>query len=160
MKKYSIAIGILLAACAIASPLYAKGPPREVVISGPGIEGEIVVRDTSRLENLGMAGLMVIPESIGMPSGTGPGYTLIRDGWDEARYYPDLSGAPGYVYYVGLLNGSAEYDGHWFAATPAGDAAMRRILAAHGITFDAAGYHVSAPSQLQPLKPFQEHHVL
>ena len=155
MKRRLIIVGVMLVMLVMVNTVVAKGPPREVVITGPGIEGELVVRDTARLEHLGIVGLMVIPESIGMPSHTGPGYTLVRDGWDKARYYPDLSGGPGYVYYVGLINGWSEYDGHWFAATPEGDAEMRSLLATQGIRFDAAGYYVSTPSQVRPFSPFQ-----
>jgi len=50
------------------------------------------------------------------------------------HYYPQSGGSGGYVYYDGLLNGSSEYDGNWFTASPEGDAAFRSLLTAQEAT--------------------------
>jgi len=68
------------------------------------------------------------------PARSGPAYEVDRDGWDHLLYYPGVAGAPGAVYYEGLYNGSSEYDHHWYAVPPEQDAALRRVLAAQGLT--------------------------
>jgi hypothetical protein len=45
--------------------------------------------------------------------------------FDQLHYYPYT----GYVYYDGLVNGSSEYDGKWYAATPSAEEPFRAALA-------------------------------
>ena len=40
------------------------------------------------------------------------------------HYYPYA----GYVYYDGLVEGSSEYDGNWYAANPSAEAPFRNVL--------------------------------
>ena len=68
------------------------------------------------------------------PARSGPAYEVDRDGWDHLLYYPGVEAAPGVVYYEGLYNGSSEYDYQWFVVPPEQDAALRRVLAAEGLT--------------------------
>jgi hypothetical protein len=121
----------------------AKGPADRITIIGPGLNGEVVIQDRATLDALSMAALEDflapvpdIPESLGF------GYELTRfykvdDNryipFDRATYYPDRSGQGGYVLYQGIVNGSSGYDGRWFAAHPASDAVMRRVLADNGV---------------------------
>lgn len=60
-------------------------------------------------------------------------YVLTRDNWDLVRYYPHPRGRRGTLYDAGLLTGTSAHDAHWFAPTPAGERALRRLLARHGI---------------------------
>ena len=68
------------------------------------------------------------------PARSGPSYEVNRDDWDHLRYYPGAGGAPGVVYYEGLYNGASEYDRQWFVVPPERDVALRRALAAEGLT--------------------------
>ncbi|MCZ2099888.1 MAG: hypothetical protein LC121_27220, partial [Anaerolineae bacterium] len=49
--------------------------------------------------------------------------------FDAVRYYPNPDGGRGYVNYLGIINGSSEYDGKWFRANAAGEAALRAVIA-------------------------------
>jgi hypothetical protein len=57
--------------------------------------------------------------------------------FDEVRYYPGPAG--GLVHYLRIVNGAGPYDGKWYRATPAGDAAMRALLASNGVDLEAPG---------------------
>jgi hypothetical protein len=48
--------------------------------------------------------------------------------WDSLRYYPNTTNGRGYVFYVGLLNGSSEYDGHWFYAVSSSETVFQKIV--------------------------------
>jgi sugar lactone lactonase YvrE len=131
---------------AVLAPLHgpaeAKGPADRITITGPGLAGELVIEDRATLDALSMGGLenfrLTLHE---IPANPGPGYELTRyykDGdrfwpFDRVRYYPDLSGTKGYVFFIGIVNGSSDYDGKWFAASPPADRILRQTLAANGV---------------------------
>lgn len=128
---------MLVAACALAVLLptitLAKGTPLAVSITGPGLPGPISVSDPLAMPALGILGIMQVETPIVPPADLGAGYELQRDDFDRVRYYPDPHGSWGYVFYVGIINGSSEYDGHWYRASTVGDATMRCIMEAHGV---------------------------
>lgn len=113
----------------------AKGPFSKITVRGGELTSEIEVTDPALL---GFGSLMSIPNALNpAPQVTGEGYLITRYGqdsngqyiaWDSLRYYPAAANGRGYVYYVGLINGSSEYDGHWFNAVPSGETAIREIL--------------------------------
>lgn len=131
---------LLLTPCAIL----AKGIPTHVMIYGPGLPGRVDITDPSRLSLLGTAGLEQVPTTIPAPPVTGPGYEIERGGFDRVRYYPDPAGGRGFVYYVGIINGSSEYDGHWYYASAGGEQALRSILTEYGVRL--AGTLASSPT--------------
>jgi hypothetical protein len=49
--------------------------------------------------------------------------------FDQVRYHPDPEGGRGYLFYVGIVNGSSEYDGKWFRSSEAGEAVLIDVLA-------------------------------
>jgi len=49
--------------------------------------------------------------------------------FDRLRYYGDVAGSAGYVYYEGLIEGRSEYDGHWYFARPGVSAALEEAEA-------------------------------
>ena len=133
--------------CALALMLITTGlalawpeePFAKIEFSGPGISGVATVTDAELLAPLTITGFMDFSRSIPAPENPGEGYELHRyfqnrDGtywdFDRVRYYPDASGGRGYVFYEeGLGYGPAHNAGHWFYATPEGEAAMQRLLA-------------------------------
>jgi len=120
----------------------AAGWARYVTLTGPGLPEPIVVCGAAA-HPFSMTALMVMrsrsstpPASVDFPSvvaGTHLVYVLTRDNWDLVRYYPHPRGRRGALYYAGLLTGTSAHDAHWFASTPAGERALRRLLARHGI---------------------------
>ena len=130
-----LAVGMLLGAPAAL----AKGPPDKAVISGPGIAGEIAVTDAAALSDMGLGALEDFQRPLDAPPQTAAGYQIdrfFRSGetfqpFDRVVYYPPARGERGRIFYAGMAvvgYGSSEYDGKWFQATTAGDAAMQALL--------------------------------
>jgi hypothetical protein len=141
MKRYVVAVfAVLITAALLAqfSAAHAKGPADRIVISSPLLAEDMVLTDRDTLVQISMANLENFEAgSIEAPAGLTAGYTLDRQfeespgkfrSFDRVVYYADPGGDLGYVFYEGIVNGSSEYDGRWFRARPAGDAAMRMII--------------------------------
>ncbi len=128
---------LIAAVCALAALLpgatLAKGDPLAVSITGPGLPAPILVTDPLAMPAFGILGFMQVDTPIVPPGDLGLGYELQRDDFDRVRYYPDPHGSWGYVFYVGLINGSSGYDGHWYRASTVGDVTMRCVMEAHGV---------------------------
>jgi hypothetical protein len=139
MRRYwgilLLVVGVLLG----VSPVLAKGPPDKAVISGPGITGEVAITDAATLADMGLGSLEDFQSPLNAPSQTAAGYQIdrfFRNGgtfqpFDRLVYYPPASGERGRIFYAGMAvvgYGSSDYDGKWFRATAAGDAAMQRLL--------------------------------
>ncbi len=132
---FAVALAMALMAISLAS---AKGSFTTVVIMGLGTGELRIVSDP------GLEGFFALSDfTNGSKEATNPGstfadsYELTRIGEgedrrlfaiDRLRYVPPGSEEHGYIFYEGLINGSSEYDGRWFLATPAGDEVMKRIL--------------------------------
>lgn len=148
---------VLLVAVPVA---YAKGPPSLVTISGPGIQEPIEITDPPLLEAFAFYQFNNLELRTDPPANPGAGYTITRyvpreNGgelmpWDSLTYYP-RRGAPGLIYFNGLNPsiGTTEGQGQWYLATPAGDAAMQRILAAQS---KAPASRAFGPRQAHPLQ--------
>jgi len=115
----------------------AKGTFAKITVSGDGLASEVEVTDPALL---GFGSLMAIPNALDpAPQVTGEGYLITRYeqdsnskyiAWDSLRYYPNVANGHGYVFYIGLINGSSEYDGHWFYAVSDGEVAFQKIVSA------------------------------
>jgi len=111
---------------------FAKGEFDYIVIKGPGITGDISATNPELTQDFFIFADFSQGE-IPPPSDPGQGYQIVRmivkgssaDPFDQLHYYPYT----GYVYYDGLVNGSSEYDGKWYAANPAAEAPFRAVLA-------------------------------
>jgi hypothetical protein len=125
---------------ALASILFfnialAKGGFDYIAIKGPGIIGEIDVTQAALTADY-FAFADFSQGEIPPPANPGQGYQIVRiyvefeDSkpsdlpFDELHYYPYT----GYVFYDGLVEGSSEYDGKWYAADPAAEAPFRGVL--------------------------------
>lgn len=116
----------------------AKGPPQHIRIDGPGLAEPLEITESAKLEALGMASLEDFFSSVPDPGALASVYLLTRsyqDGdrmvpFDQVLFAPGPPGGPGYVYYVGIINGWSEYDGKWFRATGAGTQALEGLLEA------------------------------
>lgn len=132
---------VLLASLLITQAALAKGPPQKITISGGDLLHEIeITGDEAMLNALAMMSLEDYrtltpdaPENI-----SGDGYLITRYyevssgrfvAFDEVRYFPDPDGGRGYLNYVGIVNGSSEYDGKWFRPSASGEAALQSLLA-------------------------------
>jgi len=116
----------------------AKGNFSYVTIDGPGLTDELNVTDPALTSDFFVfADFTKGP--IDTPADPGEGYEITRvyietiDGKPEAQAFDQLLYFPyaddGYVYYVGLSDGSSEYDGKWFVANPVANEPFRAALA-------------------------------
>jgi hypothetical protein len=131
MKKSTalfLALGLLIPALTVL----AKGGFDYITVEGPGITGEITITNPALTQDF-FAFADLSKGSIEAPADPGQGYEVTRvyvvdnrgQPFDKLHYYPYT----GYVYYDGIVNGSSEYDGKWYAADPAAEAPFRDALA-------------------------------
>lgn len=116
----------------------AKGDFTYIVVKGPGIQGEINMTNPKLTSDFFVFADFTRGD-IPSPADPGEGYEITRvyvetindkptaNAFDQLLYFPYKD--DGYVYYVGLAEGSSEYDGKWFVANPAADAPFRAALA-------------------------------
>jgi hypothetical protein len=130
---------VCVALLLLAPPVYAKGPPDKIVISGPGLNESVTITELSVLQHLGLGALEDFGQRIDPQPQRPGGYQidrLVRQGasywtFDRLTYYPPAPGERGVIFYAGLRavsGGSSEYDGQWFYATPTGDTSMTRLV--------------------------------
>ena len=150
MKKcYLTAITLGLASMLLSAHLaLAKGPWGKVEISGEGLSGVVEITDSQLLDELSLGIFQDLQlGSIPPPEVVGGGYKMLR-GWDNEQgvftafdlvhYYLDPAGGAGYLYYDGLVNGSSEFDRHWYRVTRQGEAAIQGFFADHDVPVDIA----------------------
>ena len=127
---------VLILAFVFLSPalvVLAKGQFDYIEVKGPGITGDIVITDPALTEDF-FAFADFSAGSIPAPADAGQGYDIVRvyivdekdQPFDQLEYYPYT----GYVHYIGLAEGTSEYDGKWYIANPAADAPFRAALKA------------------------------
>ncbi len=125
----------LLALALMFTTARADGGFDYIAVKGPGIIGEIDVTQAALTEDYFVFADFT-QGSIPAPANPGQGYQIVRlyvvfeddkprnVPFDELHYYPYT----GYVYYVGVVDGTSEYDGKWYAANPAAEAPFRGVL--------------------------------
>ena len=131
MKKIMF---LCLALCLLipAVTVLAKGNFDYITIKGPGITGEINVTNPALTEDF-FAFANLSQGAIEPPADPGQGYQVVRvyvvndkdQPFDQLHYYPYT----GYVFYDGVVDGSSEYDGKWYAANPSAQEPFRAALA-------------------------------
>lgn len=166
MKKRPVFAGLLIIVMILVAGalepsrvIEAKGPPNAITISGPGLLGVVEIDDAELLQNLGFAGLEDLDNMLDAPPEVvGPGFHIYRLGMDmtnggalepyeELMYYPDAAGGTGYVHYLGILNGTMQYDDHWFVPHTQSEQDLLRLLMDQG----AQLVHVSQESEDLPI---------
>lgn len=133
-------LGLLLASALSVS---AKGPADFVEIQLPGQEEPIRVEDPKLVEVLSTARFEAFGEAITTPKDVGYGVVMTRyfihkggkeAPFDRVVYFSDEGGGPGYALYLGILGGSSEQDGEWFAVSEVGEKALQTVLEAEAGT--------------------------
>jgi len=126
----------------------AKGPPGKLVISGPGLKGELVITDPVLLDHFWMSKFIDFDNQIDEPRGIKDGYEITRyypvgtglKAIDKFVYYPHPGGEGGSIFYEGIIDkmfiyGGSPFDGQWYNVTEEGDPVIRKILGEHGVRF-------------------------
>jgi len=137
VKKHITIIFILVVFISIM-PVLAKGEFDYLVVKGPGIQGEINVTNPELTGDFFIFADFTLGEIL-PPADPGEGYEITRvyvvtindkptaKAFDQLIYFPYAD--DGYVYYVGLADGSSDYDGKWFVANPSANTPFRATLA-------------------------------
>lgn len=145
-KRY---FAILIAILWLAFPMtvFAKELGM-LTISGPGIKGELSLNNLGQLNKLMGAGFLDQENMISKaPENLGEGYTITAhlnlDGkltpFVKFVYYPVEQGQPGYVNYIGRLDGtSLRTVNQWGKLSLSADNAFREVLTANNITLQSA----------------------
>ncbi|MCK6539112.1 MAG: hypothetical protein L6Q26_03550 [Anaerolineales bacterium] len=135
MKRLSL----LLVALSLFIPsaiVLAQGGFDYLTVKGPGITGEINITNPALTQDF-FAFADFTRGEIPPPADPGQGYEIVRvyvetvddkptaRPFDQLHYYPYT----GYVFYDGLVEGSSEYDGKWYAANPSANEPFRAALA-------------------------------
>lgn len=132
-RTYGMSLG-LFALLLFSSAALAKGVPTEVEITGPGIATPIRETNPLALPALSLDGFMETSTMVAPPADDTPAYEMTRDGGERVRFYPNLRGNFGIIFYIGDPGRiGTEFDNHWYRATGSGDAVFRAVLAMHGI---------------------------
>jgi hypothetical protein len=133
MKK-TVLLLVVLITIFVPSLALAKGDFAYITVSGQGLQGELTLTTDTFVRDF-FAFADFSKDRIDPPLDYDPDFAFeitrfyLEDTkpypFDRLIYYPDQ----GYVYYVGLAEGTSEYDGQWFNANPAIEAPFRAALA-------------------------------
>jgi hypothetical protein len=141
MRKVQWAL--LMALCAVwlnteTGLAWPGGAPAQVVISGPGIQGEVTVKERVLLDGLGPEQFVDFAQRLSPAPQLGEGFRLTRytpmessseQFVDHLRYFPHPRGGRGIVVYDGSERGGGEaFKGSYFYATRQGADAMRVLI--------------------------------
>lgn len=130
-----------------------------LTISGPGIKGEITLKDPEAMMDLERSGFFDEAVLSSTPKGLGEGYQITAhlnlDGkmvpFIQMIYYPTKEGQSAYVHYTGRLEGEAlQAVDEWYLLKPAADGALRELLTAHNVRVQSA--LIEAPAAVAPAK--------
>lgn len=99
----------------------ANGEFTYVTVRGPGVVGELTVSNPILTQEF-FAFADFSQESVTAPADAGDGFIVTRtyviegkeQPFDQLQYYPYT----GFVYYIGVADGTSEYAGKWYAANP------------------------------------------
>jgi hypothetical protein len=135
LKKYT-ALLLVLGLFVPATLVFAQGGFDYLTVKGPGITGEINITNPALTGDF-FAFADFTQGEVPPPSDAGQGYQVVRvyletvddkptaRPFDQLHYYPYT----GYVFYDGLVEGSSEYDGKWYAENPMANEPLRAVLA-------------------------------
>jgi hypothetical protein len=118
--RKSLGLALLLSLLA-SMTVHAKGGFSFITVTGADLKGEVRISDPALTEDF-FTFANFFEDRADAPADPGIGYEITRyyvDGkreivFDRLHYHPEA----GYVYYDGIVNGSSEYDGKWYAAIP------------------------------------------
>jgi hypothetical protein len=141
-----------------------------LIISGPGIKGEVTLKDPEAMMNLGRSGFFDYDQAVlaKPPQRLGEGYNLTAhlnlDGkivpYIQMVYYPTNEGQSAYVHYTARLEGETlQPVDIWHLLNPKADGALRAMMTANNITVQSAlvkAPEVAAPAQEAVSAPAEE----
>lgn len=157
IKRRVFLLMLVIALLAISTSVVFAKELGLLTISGPGIKGEVALKDPKALMGLEQSGFFDQTSFIKPPENLGEGYNITAhmnlDGKlvpvVEMVYYPTNKGEPGYVHFTGRMNGEAlQAVDQWHVLTPGADRSFRNLMHANNITLQSA--LVKAPEAAAP----------
>jgi len=130
-----------------------------LTISGPGIKGEVSLKDHRAMMNLEQSGFFDQAILTKRPKGLEDGYHITAhlnlDGklvpYLQMVYYPTNEGQAGYMHYTGRLEGETlQSIDEWHMLNRKADSALRDLMTANGIVVQSA--LIAAAAEVAPVK--------
>jgi hypothetical protein len=159
-KRHILSLIMLIALLAIPTLVVFAKELGLLTISGPGIKGELTLKDPDQMMKLEQSGFFDQAALAKAPAELGEGYAITAhlnlDGkvvpFVEMVYYPTEVGQPGYVHYTGRLNGETlQKVDQWNILSRDADTAFRSLMTANDITLQSA--LIKAPAEVAPAEP-------
>jgi len=158
-KKSILFLLLVIALLAIPTFVVLAKELGMLTISGPGIKGELTLKDPKAMMNLEQSGffdeatLSKPPENLNLNAGYTVTAHLNLDGkvvpFVQMVYYPTNEGQAGYVHYTGRLDGETlQAVDEWHLMRLDADKAFRSLMTANNITLQSA--LVTAPPAAAP----------
>ena len=159
-KRHLISVLLALAVLVIPTAVFAKELGL-LIITGPGIKGDLTVSDPSVLSKLEGSGFFDQSNRLkSAPENLGEGYTITSnlnlDGtmtpFIKMVYYPVEEGRAGYIHMIGRLDGETlRAVDEWSQISPEADKFFRIVMAANDVTLQSAV--VAAPVIIEAVAP-------
>lgn len=158
-KKSILFLLLVIALLAIPTFVVFAKELGMLTISGPGIKGELTLKDPKTMMNLEQSGffdaatLSKPPKNLNLDAGYKITAHLNLDGkvvpFVQMVYYPTNEGQAGYVHYTGRLDGETlKTVDEWHLMRLDADKAFRGLMIANNITLQSA--LVAAPAAVAP----------
>lgn len=158
-NRYILFLALLITLLAVSTSAVLAKELGLLTISGPGIKGEVGLKDHEAMMDLQKTGFFDTALLTKMPKGLGEGYNITAhlnlDGrlvpFIEMVYYPTEAGQPGYVHYTGRLEGETlKSIDEWHILNRNADGALRDLMTANNIAVQSA--LIAAPAVVAPVK--------
>jgi hypothetical protein len=158
-KKSILFLLLVIALLAIPTFVVFAKELGMLTISGPGIKGELTLKDPKAMMNLEQSGffdaatLSKPPKNLNLDAGYKITAHLNLDGkivpFVQMVYYPTNEGQAGYVHYTGRLDGETlKTVDEWHLMRLDADKAFRGLMIANNITLQSA--LITAPAAAAP----------
>ena len=158
-KKSILFLLLVIALLAVPTLVVFAKELGALTISGPGIKGELTLKDPKAMMNLEQSGffdeavLSKPPTDLNMNAGYTVTAHLNLDGkvvpFVQMVYYPTKEGQAGYVHYIGRLDGETlKPVDEWHLMPLEADKAFRSLMIANNITLQSA--LITAPVAAAP----------
>ena len=137
---------LVLVATTAFAPAWPDQPPDKVLISGPGIEGQVEIKEPQALAIFRLGHLEDLNTVVATPPQDKAGYKIVRffygGTFDFARltYHPDPGGR-GYLYWEdgpALTGNHTPYDAQWMYVNASSESELRSLLQQVGAKVDDA----------------------
>lgn len=148
-KRRLLLLALVIALVAVPTSLVFAKELGMLTISGPGIKGEVSLNDHEAMMDLEQAGffstsaLAKTPDDINLDMGYNITAHLNLDGklvpFVQMVYYPTTATQPGYVHYIGRLEGeSLRTVDEWSLLNRQSDRVLRVLMEDNNITLQSA----------------------